>query len=117
VDTRAPVAPQVLGWTPRGSEFLRILTAFVLSVVGDVPVGSSEAPVCGGFVNLEDLPARSPKMLLGVGVCVRVFIGIVNVSVVLCNSQKKKNMCVPTEILHLRKKDKTTSNVRRMSYN
>jgi hypothetical protein len=104
VDTRAPVAPQVLGWTPRGSEFLRILTAFVLSVVGDVPVGGSEAPVCGGFVNLEDLPARSPKMLLGVGVCVRVFIGIVNVSVVLCNSQKKKNMCVPTEILHLRKK-------------
>jgi hypothetical protein len=38
VVTRAPVAPQVLGSTPRGSEFLRILTAFVLSVVDDVPV-------------------------------------------------------------------------------
>jgi hypothetical protein len=37
VVTRAPVAPQVLGSTPRESEFLRILTAFVLSVVDDVP--------------------------------------------------------------------------------
>jgi hypothetical protein len=85
---KSPGSTSGPGFDSRGSEFLRILTAFVLSVVGDVPVGS-EAPVCGGFVNLEDLPARSPKMLLGVGVCVRVFIGIVNVSVVFCNSQKK----------------------------
>jgi hypothetical protein len=42
------------------------LTAFVLSVVGDVPVGS-ERGACGDFVNLEDLPAKSSKMLLGVG--------------------------------------------------
>jgi hypothetical protein len=38
-------------------------------MVGDVPV-DSEAPVvttCGDFVNLEDLPAQSSKMLLKVG--------------------------------------------------
>jgi hypothetical protein len=35
------------------------LTAFVLSVVGDVP------DACGDFVNVEDLPAQSSKMLLG----------------------------------------------------
>jgi hypothetical protein len=29
---------------------------------------------CGDFVNLEDLPAQSSKMLLGGRVCVRVFI-------------------------------------------
>jgi hypothetical protein len=40
------------------------LTAFVLSVVGDVPVDIPGA--CGDFVdNLEDLPAQSSKMLLG----------------------------------------------------
>jgi hypothetical protein len=38
----------------------------VLSVVGEVPV-DSEAPIYGDFVNLEDSPAQSSKMLLGVG--------------------------------------------------
>ena len=36
---------------------------FVHSVVGDVPVDSA----CGDFINLEDLPAQSSKMLIGVG--------------------------------------------------
>ena len=35
----------------------------VHSVVGDVPVDSA----CGDFINLEDLPAQSSKMLTGVG--------------------------------------------------
>ena len=47
----------------------------VHSVVGDIPVGS-ETSVCGDFVNLEDLPAQFSKMLIGVGFCVRVFIGV-----------------------------------------
>jgi hypothetical protein len=54
------VAPQVLGSTPRGSEFL----AFVLSVVGDVLV-NSETPVV--TLSIEDLLAQSSKMFLGSG--------------------------------------------------
>jgi hypothetical protein len=38
----------------------------VLSVVDDVPVDSDRG-ACGDFVNLEDLPAQSSKMLIGVG--------------------------------------------------
>jgi hypothetical protein len=45
VVTRVPVALQILGLTPRRrSELFHGLTAFVLSVVGDVPV-DSETPV------------------------------------------------------------------------
>ena len=38
----------------------------MFSGVGGDPV-DSEVPIYGDFVNLEDLPAQSSKMLLGVG--------------------------------------------------
>jgi hypothetical protein len=50
--------------------------------------------VCGDFVNLEDLPTRSSKMLLGVGfrACIHrdECTYVVSVSDVLCKSQKRK---------------------------
>ena len=44
--------------------------------------------------NLKDLPAQSSKKLIGVGFCVREFIGM-SMHVVLCNSKKKVVRVVP----------------------
>jgi hypothetical protein len=60
VFTRAPASGSTSGpgFDSPWERISQDLTAFVLLVVGDVPVES---------VNIEDLPAHSSKMLLGVG--------------------------------------------------
>jgi hypothetical protein len=50
--TRALVAPQVLGSTPRGERISQDLTAFVLSVVGDVPVDSEASVVTSSILRI-----------------------------------------------------------------
>jgi hypothetical protein len=58
------VAPQVLGSTPVGANFSGFNGVCAFS-------GSRRSRrqrgACGDFVNLDDLPAQSSKMLLGVG--------------------------------------------------
>ena len=62
--TRASVAPEVLGSTPYGSEYSRILRRRAFS---GRRCSHRQRGACGDFVNLEDLPAQSSKMLIGVG--------------------------------------------------
>jgi hypothetical protein len=64
VVTRAPVAPQVLGSIPRGSEFPGFNSVCAFSGRRRF---CRQRDACGDFVNLKDLPAQSSKMLLGVG--------------------------------------------------
>jgi hypothetical protein len=61
--TRAPVAPQVLGSTLCGSEFSGFNGVCAFS---GRRRSRRQRDACGDFVNLEDLPAQSSKMLLGV---------------------------------------------------
>ncbi|KAL6598793.1 hypothetical protein ACP70R_046053 [Stipagrostis hirtigluma subsp. patula] len=64
VVTRASVAPQVLGSTSRGSEFSRIYRHCAFS---GRRRARRQRGASGDFVNIEDLPAQSSKMLIGVG--------------------------------------------------
>jgi hypothetical protein len=89
VVTRAPVAPQVLGSTPRGANFSGFNGVCAFSGF------RRQRGACGDFVNLEDLLAQSSKMLLGVEfACVCIHRDecacVVSVSDVLCNSQKNE---------------------------
>ena len=71
VVTRASVAHEVLGSTPCGSEFFRILRCCAFS---GRRRERRQLGICGDFVNLENLLAQSSKMLIGVDFCVCVFI-------------------------------------------
>jgi hypothetical protein len=64
VVTRASVAPQVLGSTPHGSDFSGFNGVCAFS---GRRRSRRRRGACGDFVNLEDLPVQSSKMLLGVG--------------------------------------------------
>jgi hypothetical protein len=61
---RTSVAPQVLGLTPRGSEYSRIYRRCTFS---GRRYSHRQRCVYGDFVNLKDLPAQSSKMLIDVG--------------------------------------------------
>jgi hypothetical protein len=90
VVTRAPVAPQVLSSTPRENEF-----SGFNGVCGFSGGRRSrrQRGVCGDFVDIEDLPAQSSKMFVGVGFTC-VFIGMsvcaLRVSPMYCAIRKKK---------------------------
>ena len=63
VVTRASVAPEVLGSTPHGSEYSGILRRCAFS---GRRCSRRQWGAYGDFVNLEDLPAQSSKMLIGI---------------------------------------------------
>ena len=67
----------------------------VLSIVSDIPRRQRDA--YGDFINLENLPSQSSKILIEGRVCVHVFIGcecacVVSVGVVLCDLKKDRDV-------------------------
>ena len=64
VVTRVSVAPEILGSTPHRNKYSGISRCCAFS---DRRRSRRQRGACGDFVNLEDLPAQSSKMLIGVG--------------------------------------------------
>jgi hypothetical protein len=52
VVTRAPVAPQVLGSTPRGSKFSQNLMTIFILVVGSIPLDSEAHVVTSSILRI-----------------------------------------------------------------
>jgi len=70
VVTRVSVASQVLSSTPYESEFFTIFQDLTTLFFNGRRRFRQQRGACGDFVNIEDLPAQSSKMLIGVGFAV-----------------------------------------------